>query len=127
MKTESIKSTTYPLSGIAYGMADNISLYICPNKTKALLVHYRKGSENIMVGIYVPLSMTDVPLTFCSESRIIDRELTAVKTIFLFIFFFPVVFYFPACTLTLDWLLSAEHLKSNGNKTLLHNVASHLL
>lgn len=92
MKTESIKSTTYPLSGIAYGMADNISLYICPNKTKALLVHYRKGSENIMVGIYVPLSMTDVPLTFCSESRIIDRELTAVKMVFLFIFF-------PSCVL----------------------------
>lgn len=94
MKTESIKSTTYPLSGIAYGMADNISLYICPNKTKALLVHYRKGSENIMVGIYVPLSMTDVPLTFCSESRIIDRELTAVKTVFLFIFFSQLCFTF---------------------------------
>lgn len=126
MKTESIKSTTYPLNGIAYCMADNISLYICPNKTKALLMHYRKGSENIMVGIYVPLSATDVLLAFCSESRIIDRELTAVKMVFLFIFF-PVVFYFPACTLTLDWLLSAEHLKSTGNKTLLHNVAAHLL
>lgn len=68
-------------------MADNISLYICSNKTKALLVHYRKGSEYIMVGIYVPLSMT-----FCSESRIIDRELTAVKMVFLFIFF-------PSCVL----------------------------
>lgn len=70
-------------------MAENIVLYICPNKTKALSMCYRKHCilyREYNDGISVSLNTNDmVLLVFCSVYSIIVRELTEVKMGFLFI------------------------------------------